>query len=107
MVAGRFDVVLVELDPTRGHEMRKTRPCLVVSPNELNAHLATLIVAPMTTHGRAYPYRVPVRFRGKKGLVVLDQLRTVDRARIVTVLGAVDEATAEGVLATLARMFAP
>lgn len=107
VVAERFDIVLVELDPTRGHEIRKTRPCVVVSPNDLNLHLATRIVAPMTTQGRPYPYRVPVQFQGKSGRIVLDQLRTIDRSRIVKVLGVLDDATGTAILAALGEMFAP
>ena len=96
----------MDLDPTRGHEIQKTRPCVVVTPNELNLHVATRSVAPMTTRGRPYPYRVPVLFQGKAGSIVLDQLRTVDRSRIVKVLGAIDEATGSEVLAKLGEMFA-
>lgn len=107
MVAARFDVCLVRLDPTEGHEIRKTRPCLIVSPDELNRHIATVIVAPMTTKGRPYPTRVPVRFQRKRGQIVLDQLRTVDRARLVKRLGTIDQATADHVLHILGEMFAP
>jgi len=103
----RFDVVRVALDPARGSEIRKARPCLIVSPDEANAHLRTLIVAPMTTGGRPYPTRVPCRFDGRDGLVVLDQIRTVDKARVIGVLGRVDAATQEAVLATLGELFAP
>jgi len=103
----RFDVVRVTLDPTRGSEIRKARPCLIVSPDEANAHLRTLIVAPMTTSGKPYPTRVPCCFDGREGLVVLDQIRTVDKARIIGVLGRVDEATQAAVLATLGELFAP
>jgi mRNA interferase MazF len=74
----RFEVYLVRLDPTHGSEVRKTRPCLVISPDEMNRHLRTVIVAPMTTQGRAYPSRVSVRFSGSSGQVVLDQIRTID-----------------------------
>jgi mRNA interferase MazF len=84
----RGDVYLVNLDPTVGRESRKARPCVVVSPDELNAHLATFIVAPLTTGAHAYPFRVACRFDGKDGHVVLDQLRTVDRVRLSRRLGA-------------------
>lgn len=104
---GRFDVVLVQLDPTRGSEIRKTRPCLVVSPDEMNASLRTLVVAPMTTQGRAYPWRVPVTFSAKAGWVALDQIRTIDRARVVRRLGHLDTDPARAVLETLGEMFAP
>ena len=106
MVVRRFEVWLVTLDPTVGSEIRKTRPALVVSPNEMNDHIATVIIAPMTTKGRDYPTRVPCSFQGKTGQVVLDQLRTVDRARLVKRLGALDTATSEVVLETLAELFA-
>ena len=105
MVVQRFDVWLVTLDPTVGSEIRKTRPALVVSPDEMNAHIATVIIAPMTTKGRSYPTRVPCTFQGKSGNVVLDQLRTVDKARLVKRLGRLDAATSDAVLATLAELF--
>jgi mRNA interferase MazF len=103
----RFEVYLVQLDPTRGSEIRKTRPCLVISPDELNRHLGTVIVAPMTSQGRVYPSRVPVTFASVDGLVVLDQLRTVDRARLVRRLGMLEEPAARQVLDVLAALFAP
>lgn len=104
---GRGDVFLVALDPTRGSEICKTRPCVVVSPDELNAHLRTLIVAPLTTGGRSYAFRVPCRFAAKSGQVVLDQLRTVDRERLVRRLGRLGPGTLSTVLARLQEMFAP
>src|SRR5438309_9199036 len=88
-----LEVYLVNLDPTVGREIRKTRPCLVVSPDEMNHHMRTVIVAPMTTRGAAYPTRVPCRFQGKGGQVVLDQIRTVDRARLIKRLGRVGRKT--------------
>jgi mRNA interferase MazF len=106
VVIRRFDVFLVALDPTVGSEIQKTRPCLVVSPDELNRHIATVIMAPMTTRGRPYPTRVRCRFAGKDGEVVLDQLRTVDKRRLVKHLGPLDDATQETVLAALAALFA-
>jgi mRNA interferase MazF len=106
VVAERFDVVWVALDPTVGHEIRKTRPCLVISPDVMNRHIATMIVAPMTTQGRAYPTRVACRFQEKDGQVVLDQIRTVDRRRIIRVLGHIDGETQTEVLRVLAEMFA-
>ncbi len=106
MVVKRFDVYLVNLDPTLGSEIRKTRPCLIISPNEMNRHIATVIVAPMTTKGRDYPTRVSCRFQGKDGQVVLDQLRTVDKARLVRRLGRISKSTQEAVLTTLAELFA-
>ena len=103
----RFDVLLVQLDPTQGSEIRKTRPCVVISPNEMNRHLRTLTIAPMTTAERRYPSRVDCEFRGKRGQIVLDQIRTVDRSRITKVLGKIDPKTQRLVLNTLAEMFAP
>ena len=106
MVFSRFEVHLLALDPTIGREIRKTRPCLVVSPDEMNHNIRTSIVAPMTTKGRAYPTRVPCRFGGKSGQVVLDQIRTVDQARLVKKLGRIDDRTAQRVLDVLQEMFA-
>ena len=106
VVAKRFDVFLVGLDPTLGSEIQKTRPCLVVSPDDMNEHIATVIVAPMTTRGHLYPSRVACRFQAKDGLVVLDQLRTVDKARLVRHLGRIGASTQKSVLAVLAAMFA-
>lgn len=106
MVVKRFEVYLVALDPTLGSEIKKTRPCLVVSPDEMNKYIATVIVAPMTTRGRAYPTRVPCRFQGKNGQIVLDQLRTVDKHRLVKRLGRIAAPVQQEVLAALAEMFA-
>lgn len=106
MVAQRFDVWLVTLDPTVGSEIRKTRPALIISPDEMNAHIATVIIAPMTTKGRAYPTRVACSFQGKSGQIVLDQLRTVDKTRLVKRLGKIETANGEAVLDVLAELFA-
>jgi mRNA interferase MazF len=103
----RGDVHLVDLDPTRGREIKKMRPCVVVSPDELNRHLHTHIVAPLTTGSHQYPFRVPCRFKGKVGHVVLDQLRTVDRERLVRSLGRISPGTLKRVLTVLQEMFAP
>jgi mRNA interferase MazF len=103
----RGEVYLVDLDPTRGSEIRKTRPCVVVSPDELNHHLRTVIVAPMTTAGQPYPWRVVCRFEGQEGRIALDQLRTVDRERLVRRLGSLQSATVAGTLAKLGELFAP
>jgi len=102
----RFEVHLVSLDPTVGREIRKTRPCLVVSPDEMNRHIGTVIVAPMTTRGRPYPSRVHCRFQGKDGQIVLDQLRSVDRRRLTRKLGRIDHRAADTVLTALAEIFA-
>ena len=101
----RGDVHLVRLDPTLGSEIRKTRPCMVISPDELNQHLRTAIVAPMTTGGHAYPWRVACRFQNRSGFVALDQLRTVDRERLVKRLGRLSAATTTEALDTLQEMF--
>jgi mRNA interferase MazF len=103
----RFEVYLVNLDPTIGSEIQKTRPCLVVSPDEINLNLRTVIIAPMTTKGRNYPSRVSCRFKGKKGQIVLDQIRTVDRARLIKRLGQLDRKTRTEVLDILQQMFSP
>ena len=105
MVIKRFEVHLVNLDPTLGSEIQKTRPCLVISPNEMNAHIATIIVAPMITIGREYPTRVTCQFQGKSGQIVLDQIRTVDKVRLVKKLGTLGSDTQKQVLAVLAEMF--
>ena len=102
----RGDVVLVSLDPTEGKEIKKTRPCLVVSPDELNAHLNTLLVAPMTTGGHLYPFRVACRFQGQRGFIVLDQLRTVDRIRLLRRLGRISPGALRTTLRILQEMFA-
>ena len=102
----RGEVYFVALDPTRGREIRKSRPCVVVSPDELNAHLQTVLVAPMTTGGHPYPFRIPCRFRKRDGFVVLDQLRAVDSARLVRWLGKLSAPTLGVVLSTLQEMFA-
>jgi len=107
MVVKRFEVYLVNLDPTVGREIRKTRPCLVISPDESNRYISTVIVAPMTTKGRDYPTRVNCSFNGKDGQVVLDQIRTVDKARLVHNLGEVEPKIKTDVLSVLAEMFAP
>ena len=102
----RGDVHLVSLDPRRGSEIRKTRPCVIVSPNELNEHLQTAIVAPMTTGGQVYPWRISCRFQNRAGFVALDQVRTVDRQRLVKRVGRLTHQTMTAVLAALQEMFA-
>lgn len=87
MVVNQYNVYLVNLDPTLGHEIKKTRPCLVISPDEMNHNIDTIIVAPMTTKSHSYPTRIPVKFDGKQGWIVLDQIRTVDSIRLVKHLG--------------------
>ncbi len=102
----RFDIFLVMLDPTVGSEIQKTRPCLVISPDEMNSNLATVIIAPMTTSGKKYPSRIPVSFDGKDGFVVLDQIRAVSKDRLVKKLGTIDIDTGKDVLMALSEMFA-
>jgi mRNA interferase MazF len=101
----RYDVFLVGLDPTHGSEMRKTRPCVVVSPDEMNRHLDTVIVAPLTTTTRSYPTRVTLRFKGKTGQAALDHLRAIDKTRLVRRLGAISPASARGIADRLVEMF--
>jgi mRNA interferase MazF len=105
MVVKRFDVYLVNLDPTVSSEVKKTRPCLIISPDEMNRYISTVIVAPMTTKGRPYPTRVPCRFQDKEGQIVLDQIRTIDKSRLVRKLGQISKSTRTDVLATLIEMF--
>jgi mRNA interferase MazF len=106
-VAARGEVYLVRLDPTQGSEIRKTRPCLIVSPDDLNEHLRTVIVAPMTTGGQAYPWQVECRFQGRTGFVATDQLRTVDIERLARRLGRLTPNSVTAVLAVMQEMFAP
>jgi mRNA interferase MazF len=106
MVA-RGEIWLARLDPTEGHEIRKTRPCLVVSPPDIHDHLSLVLAIPMTTGSAPAPYRIPIRFRGKHGLILLEQIRVLDRRRLVQRLGAVRKLTLLAVLATLQEMFAP
>ena len=106
MVIERFEVYLVNLDPTIGSEIQKTRPCLVISPDEMNRHIATVIIAPMTAQARDYPTRVNCQFQGKEGQIVLDQLRTVDKTRLLTRLGSIDASIQKQVLAVLGELFA-
>ncbi len=106
MVVKRFDVYLVNLDPTIGSEIKKTRPCLVVSPDEMNRNIRTVIVAPMTSASKDYPSRVSCIFRKKEGQIVLDQIRTIDKIRIVKKLGTIDSKAQLDVVSTLQQMFA-
>lgn len=103
----RFDVHLISLDPTKGSEIRKTRPCLIISPNEMNKHIRTIIIAPMTSTIKNYPTRVKTTFQGKKGQIVLDQIRTVEQSRFTKKLGSISSAAEEKVLSVLQEMFAP
>ena len=107
MVTERFNIFLVRLDLTAGGETAKTRPCVVVSPDELNRAVATVIIAPMTTTRRGWPTRVEITFQGKTGEMALDQIRAVDKSRLGKRLGKLDSETADAVLATLGELFAP
>ncbi len=107
MVVKRFEVWLVNLDPTVGSEIKKTRPCLVISPDQMNQYISTVIVAPLTTKGKPYPTRVNCKLQGKQGMVVLDQIRTVDKTRLVHKIGRLDAKTQTEVLRVLGEMFAP
>ena len=107
MVIDRFDVYLVNLDPTIGSEIKKTRPSVVISPNEMNHHINTVIIAPMTTKGKSYPTRIDCKFQGKQGQVVLDQIRTVDKRRLIKKIGRLDSKAQVKMMATLIEMFSP
>lgn len=104
MVINQYDVYLVNLDPTMGHEIKKTRPCLVISPDEINNNISTIIISPMTTKSHSYPTRIPVRFEGKNGWIVLDQIRTVDNIRLVKRLGKISKKEVLEVKKTLKEM---
>ena len=103
----RFEVHLISLDPTKGSEIRKTRPCIVISPDEMNKHIRTVIIAPMTSTIKNYPTRVTTTFQGKKGQIVLDQIRTVDKSRVIKKLGSISSSAEEKVISVLQEMFAP
>jgi mRNA interferase MazF len=105
VVVRRFAVFLVSLNPTVGSEIQKSRPCLIISPDEMNRYIQTVIIAPMTTHGRKYPTRIACEFQRKQGQIVLDQIRTVDTARLLRKLGRLDNQTQIEVLSVLQEMF--
>ena len=106
MVVNRFDVYLINLDPTVGSEIQKTRPCLIISPDEMNRHIQTVIVVPMTSAGKKYPTRVSCTFKKKKGQIVLDQIRTIDKTRLIKKLGSINPETQLDVISVLQRLFA-
>jgi mRNA interferase MazF len=106
MVVKRFDVYLVNLDPTVGSDIQKTRPCLVISPDEMNRNIRTVIIAPMTSAQKDYPTRVSCAFRKKQGQIVLDQVRTIDKTRLIKKLGTIDSRTQMDVVSILQRLFA-
>ena len=105
MVVNRFEVYLVNLDPTVGSEIKKTRPCLIISPDEMNSYIRTVIIAPMTTAGKDYPTRIPCTFQRKKGHIVLDQIRTIDKSRLINMLGTIDAKTQLDVINVLQQLF--
>ncbi|MBF0484295.1 MAG: type II toxin-antitoxin system PemK/MazF family toxin [Candidatus Omnitrophica bacterium] len=104
MVIRQYDIYLINLDPTIGHEIKKSRPCVVISPNEMNSHISTIIIAPMTTKSRDYPSRIPLKFLKKDGWIVLDQIRTVDKRRIIKRLGTVPELKVAEIKAVIKEM---
>ena len=106
MVVKRFEVYLITLDPTVGNEIQKTRPCLIISPDEMNRYISIVMIAPMTIKGRVYPSRIACRFQEKEGQIVLDQIRTVDKVRLIKRLGQLEQQVQQAVLAVLAEMFA-
>ena len=106
MVVNRFDVYLINLDPNVGSEIQKTRPCLIISPDEMNRYIRTVIVAPLTTAGKDYPTRVACKFKKKKGQIILDQIRTIDKTRLIKKLGSIDPETQLEVISVLQRLFA-
>jgi len=106
MAVNRFDIYLINLDPTVGAEIRKTRPCVIISPDEMNKFISTVIVAPMTTARKEYPTRIACEFMKKKGQIVLDQIRTIDKTRLVKNLGTLDSETQLKVISVLQQLFA-
>lgn len=104
MVIRQYDVFLINLDPTIGHEIKKSRPCVVISPDEMNAHLATIIIAPLTSKSHDYPTRIPLKFQRKNGWIVLDQIRTVDKIRLIKRLGHIEEKNIRDVKAAVKEM---
>ncbi len=106
MEINRFEIFLVNLDPTLGHEIKKTRPCLVISPNEMNHNISTIIIAPMTSKSKNYPTRISCLFKGRKGQIVLDQIRIVDKKRLVKKLGVISKITQTQTINLLQEMFA-
>ena len=106
MVVNRFDVYLINLDPAIGSEIQKARPCLIISPDEMNRHIRTVIVAPMTTASKDYPTRVSCKFKKIKGQIVLDQIRTIDKTRLIKKLGSINPETQLEVISILQRLFA-
>jgi len=104
MVIRQYEVYLITLDPSIGHELKKVRPCVIISPNEMNKNISTVIIAPLTTQSHFYPTRIPLKFTGKDAWIVLDQLRTVDRKRLIRKLGDIDQKTINQVKSVIKEM---
>ncbi|MBM9548925.1 type II toxin-antitoxin system PemK/MazF family toxin [Leptospira sp. 201903074] len=104
MVIHQYDIYLINLDPIVGFEIKKSRPCIVISPNEMNQYIGTVMIAPMTTRSRSYPTRVDITFQGKKGAIVLDQIRTVDKTRLIQKLGSTDPKTIQKIKKVIQEM---
>lgn len=104
MVINQYDVFLISLDPAIGHEIKKSRPCVIISPEEMNEYVSTIIIAPMTTQSYSYPTRISVSFGGKHGWIVLDQIRTVDKKRLIRKLGTIDHNTINNIKLTIKEM---
>ena len=104
MVMKQYEVHLINLDPTVGHEIKKTRPCVIISPDEMNENIGTVIIAPMTTKSHDYPSRVNINFKGKSGRILLDQIRTIDKRRIVKKLGKIKESEVQAIKAVIKEM---
>ena len=104
MVINQYDIFLISLDPTIGHEIRKSRPCAIISPDEMNKYISTVIIAPMTSKSHSYPTRVPIKFMGKNGWIVLDQLRTVDKKRLIKKFGKLDQKTIDKIKSVIKQM---
>ena len=100
----QYDVFLISLDPTIRHEIKKARPCVIISPDEMNKYISTIIVAPMTSRSHSYPTRIPIKFKGKEGWVVLDQIRSVDKRRLIKKLGRIDQETINTIKSIIREM---
>lgn len=104
MVVSQYDIFLISLDPTIGHEIKKSRPCVIISPDEMNKYISTVIIAPMTSKSHSYPTRVPIKFMGENGWIVLDQLRTVDKKRLIKKFGRLDQKTTDKIKSVIKEM---
>ena len=104
MVVSQYDIFLISLDPTIGHEIKKSRPYVIISPDEMNKYISTVIIAPMTSKSHSYPTRVPIEFMGKNGWIVLDQLRTVDKKRLIKKFGRLDQKTTDKIKSVIKQM---